>query len=133
MGKKCEENGMGDEKEMGEWDAGRAGAPAPLEPNALGSGSLSSVPDPKLPGLIPEMLLPVSEAGKKARRAGTSLGSQGCPLSHREVPWITRVSLGSRGCPCGAGNVSRSWERLREQAGKGLGRTGPVPAVAAAR
>lgn len=40
MAKKGEKNGMENEKEMGQCDAGRAGAPAPLEPNALGSGSL---------------------------------------------------------------------------------------------
>lgn len=96
---------------MGCW---QGTVPAPLEPNALGLGSLSSVLNPKLPDLIPEILLS-PEVGKKKKKR-----EQGCPLALRDVPWMARVSLWSR-------------EWLREQAGKGLGRTGPVPAVAAAR
>lgn len=116
MTKKGEKNEMVSEKEMEEWDVVRAGAPAPLEPNALGLGSLSSVLYPKLPGLIPEIILPMSESGGE--------------METRDVPWLSETSPGpprgpldERGVPVG----------LREQAGKGLGRTGPVPAVAAAR
>lgn len=74
----------------------------------------------------PEILLPMSEAGGKS-------AEQGCPLALRGVPWPTEGSLGPPGCPWALGVSLWSRERQRERAGKGLGRTGPVPAVAAAR